>query len=451
MGLRVKGHSPAHTRPPSGGPPPGGSFGQNLPTRMAINNSGTQYYWDPVSGSDSNNGLAANTAWKTAPYVVANVPLGSIVNVIGNGVTITAGSNVDAFRWNRAGGDTAQPTTFRAVTNRGITFSTGLAANSTTIKYSLVISRGAVRLEGFKIGGRGYDSSNGEGNVGIRLDNTVTAAFSGVEFYDCEITGCGGQGVYSVSAAPNDITDVWFYRCLFHDNALDARAGLSINLDGYYGNKGTHHMYIGDDQGNDPSVQKGGYHFVVASCIFKGNMPGRHVQMGAQARNFIITSNTFYGNTGLPMNGVPESDFGGGNCEFFCAGSGAYRTGNCIVVNNIIANAKGAGAYGSGDAMSGNLVTNNLPYSLNCVNSAHDGWDPNQNWPNLYGYPGGAQLYTVGTNLTEADPKFTDPTNGNFVLLAGSPAIGTADLTYSPVLDYAGNNRNTSTPNIGAF
>lgn len=438
--------------PPPPPPPIPPTLGTSLPARLAMS-SGAQYWLDPVSGNDANDGTTPILAWKTVPHAIAVVPLGSIVNVIGSGITVSAGGNLDAFRWNRTGGDVANPTTFRCVTPRGVTLSTGLAANSTTIKYSVVVMRGALRMEGFKIGGRGYDPSNGEGNVGVRLDTTGSAAFSGVEFLNCEITGCGGQGVYSVASAPNDIADVWFYRCYLHDNALDARAGTSINLDGYYGNKGSHHMYIGDDQGNDSTVQKGGYRWVIASCIFRGNMPGRHAQLGAQARSFFIVNNTFYGNTGLPMNGVPSSPYAGDAMHLFGYDPGPYQTSDCLVVNNIMAVAKGAAVYGSGHPGLSNHVRNNLPYLLDCTPSSNDGWAASENFPNKYGYPSGADLYTRDTNLAEADPKFTSPATGGDTglhLLAGSPAIGVSEAAYTPPLDYDGNPR-TALPNLGAY
>lgn len=431
------------------------ALGEALHPRIS-QSTGAIRYWDPSNSTgtanDANDGQTRATAWRTQTKAISSVPLGGRVIVIGDGVTVTppAGDNLVGFRWNRAGGSNSLVTTFEAETWRGVRFSTGFAPGAPTYGYACGIEQPGIRLKGIKIGGRGYTTGTGEGSPGLWIFKYAKA----FELEDCEFSDIGGMGCYMVGddVYGGFIEDFWFYRCLFHDIGLDTHIGTTPPYtDGYYANKGTHMVYGPDNQGSSNDVAEGGRYGVFASCIFYGNMPGRHMQPGAAAQNMQYVNCTSYGNTGLPMNGAAVSAYAGSFIEYYNdSPSGVYRTNYNVVKNCIAALSKGSIVYGSGGGMDGNLVDNNLAYAMQNEGASHNGWSASEDYPNEYIHGSGSLLYVRGTPIPNSNPRFVNAASGDFRLQEGSPGIGVGIPEYTPPLDYYGNPFHPTTPSIGA-
>lgn len=167
--------------------------------------------------------------------------------------------------------------------------------------------------------------------------------------------------------------------------------------------------------------------------------------------------NEFYSNNAYGMNvygshnilrnnRVYNNGLRGGTNYAINIGSSAFpaNSANNLVANNLVYNNRGGGikiysnaenthvvnntVYGSGLAgiqamyyAGGNVVRNNIMYA-NAVNFSDDG---------------GQAALQVDHNLT-TNPLFTDAANGNFALLAGSPAIDAGTFVDDIALDVTG-------------
>ncbi len=122
------------------------------------------------------------------------------------------------------------------------------------------------------------------------------------------------------------------------------------------------------------------------------------------------------------------------------------------VKNNIVSTCHGSMAAGpSGGPEVANVVENNLAYNNDCSWANGSGFPSGTEYPTTNTY-GGPTMYSVGTgNLANADPKFTAPGSLDFTLQAGSPALLMSQPAFTPVTDFTGATRSSTTPSIGAL
>jgi len=248
------------------------------------------------------------------------------------------------------------------------------------------------------------------GSTGLYVNGSTDVEIDGYS-----VIGCGGQGATVVgdptTAAYPVTRRIQFWNGWYERNGVDTHGG-------YYDVRGTHHMYIGQDQGHDDAL--GGMEgWVVANHVFKGTMPGYHIEPGPQARDGLIVNNTFYYNHSADAY---ARDF----INAYANQANQYATQRLKVVNNVF--------YDSLDAvMDGSGATSTITVD------AHN---------NVYGQVARGFVtlnYTLAANLM-ADPKLDLAT---LRLQAGSPAVGHGDPGWTPPTDHDGKPR--ATADCGAF
>ena len=376
------------------------SVGTALPDRMP-ESTGTNYYVDGTSGSDSNQG-SLSAPWRTINNALATVPLsGSIINV-------RAGTYLGMHQLVNRYGSPSNPITLQPYPGEKVTLA---APPNAQLHAFLVSNGGGLRLRGFEI-------TSATALDGVKVENGKD-----VEIVGNEIHHTGRQGITvagSGTVAPTGSRNIQIWNNRFHDN-------------GGYWAAGDHSIYWGAVGSNTDGIDHTTYGGVIANNLFYSQPYGFQLQIGSQASGLIVTNNTFY-------RATAAAPAGGSIVLYTETTTPAYVTRNVLVVNNLITQAANYGVYGSGGGglMSTNLVRNNLAYG-----NAHG------DYLRYYGSTSNV-LFTLGTNVSSQNPLFVNPTGLDFRLQSGSPAVGNADPAYAPPTDFAGRGR-SGAPDLGAF
>lgn len=405
------------------------SLGAALPSRMP-ESSGATFYVDASTGSDSRTATQAqniSTPWLTINKALSTVPAGSIVRVLAGSYTSSGSSYCIVFSRVIPASNpitliahTGQDTVF--IRNASVSSGAPIPTHSGNTIGAWIHDASGLRIQEINFAVRGSTGNlgtvNGYANTYLGAEGALVDADStDIEFYRCVFKDGGGVGIRSNGTSGNPVRRLHVYNCYFEHMALDAG--------GYYGVRGTHFMY----EGAGPGQTLGGSEVtVVANCVFVGDMPGHHIQSGSQARNFIITNNTFYNNT-------PSYDFNGYCvCPWNSGDALGSRTNGGKIYNNVMLTAHHA-VYGSGSTMADNHVGRNVAFGM-----SHSYFDP------VYG---GSILFVDDGDNVIADPLLVDPANGDFTLQATSPAIEFGHADYTPTFDYLENTRVTA--DAGAY
>ncbi len=224
---------------PGAAPPPSGTFGTSLPTRLPAS-SGPQYYVS-TSGNDTTGDGSIGNPWRTPQKALNTVPLsGSIINLRTGTYAHTGGTQLT---WSRAG-SSSNPVTMRNYPGEtaSLTFSgsgsqfliTGsylkLFGEVTSTSSRLIITGSTVTsTTGIKASGGANNIDvdglhiHGLGNMGVLLGGGGTAGgsydVSDLQFYNCRINGIGdlianqNHGMYFDSCQRVTVAS-----CLIYDN-----------------------------------------------------------------------------------------------------------------------------------------------------------------------------------------------------------------------------------------
>lgn len=445
-------------------PSPG--LGSSLPSRLPFSSGVATYYVNASTGDDSRSAAQAqspSTPWRTINKAVNTVTAAGSIIELADGTYQAVGGSYALIINNRAvPGGTTNPITIRAATPGGAVI-TGSAMGGVFTIGCWINNSSGWRIDGIRF------SVQGLGSIAVQLENSTR-----VEFNRCTFVDTGEISVKTKGAPGTPATDIWFHACKFAPSGTKTwqrsgshwvgapvstqfGAGLDTGsgpggLTGYYGTRGTHYMYLGQCVGAETG-QGGSLRNVVANCLFIGNTPGRHIELGPQAVETYIVNNTFYGlEPGTYTNTDDLSyraDYAGTGVEFF-ANVSAFATRGARIVNNIFSELQGHACYGSpGFALTGNEVFNNLAFSLSNglgqMESTSDDFHQTRNGNVIFSEPGGQR--------PNADPLFVAPSkieSANLHLQSGSPARNVADPAYCPTHDFDGVARD-STPDLGAY
>jgi hypothetical protein len=295
---------------------------------------------------------------------------------------------------------------------------------------------------------RGYGGALGNyGSVAAVMDYS-----DDIEFLNCWFKECGGmhylaRGGTTSGQVANRLT---LYRCRFGGSSTGTGQFIALDeTDDYFSTKGSHSIYAGH---GDEAISSGSDNLQVINCIFHGTTPGRHIQLGPQARNNYILYNTFYGNKiGSFTRGIYQSKEAGGFIEFNQEDSRPFfAISPTLIENNLFVNCDGHAVWSGSvyDTISNITVQNNIGWQ--CLRAQnHNNVDCGLTFHRFAS--NGNVMYSLGTGNLVVDPLLTNPAGLNFVPAEGSPAINAGSkANYYPDDDFLGNTR-ASTPSIGAI
>ncbi|MCZ7590376.1 MAG: discoidin domain-containing protein [Gaiella sp.] len=366
------------------------NVGDSLPSRIG-QSSGQHYYVNGQAGSDSNPGTIS-APWRSIAKAWGSVPAGSVINV-------REGTYTSQTMLTSRSASASNPITLRAYPGESVTLSYSGGGGAAVYVANVT----GLRIQGFTV-------ANSAGD-GIKVSSS-----SDVEIIANTIYGCARQGILVGGSGTSGQTysrnvQIWSNR--ISNNGSHARYDHGI----YYGNVDV----------DDSSRQRGAIDGVIANNVFYHGRTGYHLQIGPQANGLIVTNNTFTGATSSdPYSGSAIVIWGSGH---------QYSTKNVLVVNNALAYNTNKGVQASGNATD-NTVRNNLAYA-----------NPGGDFAPTYD---GNTLFTLTSNTTGTDPRFSDRTTNNYTPQDNSPLINHADPAYAPPTDINGRPRQ-GPPDIGAY
>ena len=415
--------------------------------------SGNTYYVDLFgTGSDSRTTTQAQvrtTPWATVGHAIASVSSGSTIMCINTGNVNAPGGGVGALDVRSVTFSTSNPVTIKCETQYGIVLTSSGGPNGggtgPFVQSLVVYLATGIRIDGFQVSARGLDSGGtGGGSTGCQIEDSQR-----IEVTRCKFTNNGGSAYQTRGGTGRASGDLWCIGNIFIPTSgapsnlgcgIDASTTLPSDEPGYFSKHGTHYIYMGQDNGSGGTLS-GTVREVVANNIFSGTAPGYCVQAGPQVDTGYIVSNTMYNNRAADHNA-------GDGITPFDNGGPTYLTRNTTMKNNIITTCTGSAIFGTaGGPEVGNLVETNLAFNNDCLGAADNGWPAHTDYPPKVS-PSGSLIYTIGPNgnRTNADPKFNSPTTGDFTLQSSSPAIGVADIAFSPLTDYNEHARSPTRP-----
>ncbi len=402
---------PSSTKTPTATPPPV---------------SGTNYYVDSISGSDSNSGTSTSSPWQSLAKVsgYAFQP--------GDAVNFKRGSFWTGGLVISRSGASGQPITFR-------TYGTGAAPiieNPGQYQHSIRITGSWVVVQDFLLrnageagvriessGSHNIVQNNEATNVGIAFEmygayNLVTHNYAH-DLHMVVLTH-GGNDDYGAEGywieGPNN--EVSYNRCVncrapSYDYGYD---GGGIEFYGTADYAYVHHNYVSGAQG----------------FMEVGGGSAQHVRVA-----YNISDNNYDGLVCMHMGGTFSStinDFRIENNTYLKTMTGdGYRVLDCL---------------SSTVSTTQLIVRNNIFYSS--IQSANTGTFAHNN--NIYYMPTGAAVgYVLGSGEMQTDPLFANMDAGDYYLQSGSPAIDHG-LSLGYNTDYDGGPvPQGAAPDIGAY
>ncbi len=276
----------------------------------------TDYYVDPVSGSDGNAGTSFGAAWATTQHAADNATAGDNVFLCKTGTeTISAKIDMDT----NAGDTTSGLINFISYNSLGTAYEAGYEIQvSSSITHLLDYTSTCARVKwiGVDFNGNSNVSSHllnhsaaSEGNGTVYMCCTIRNGNSNgaemratyVQFIDCDIYGHGGDGLRSNNVASSRWTGGQVIRCKIHDNTGDGIGNLGANLFSIIGNL----IYDNGGAGIETGAASGGGTLLtIESNTIHGNTShGIELENwvstnGLSANNSIVINNTCSGNGG---------------------------------------------------------------------------------------------------------------------------------------------------------
>jgi hypothetical protein len=367
--------------------------------------SGTCYYVSPT-GSDSNAGTS------DAPFLsiqrAADVVNPGETVIVEDGVYTSSNSNMVVVS---RGGTSGAWVTFISQHPWGAKLDGQNASRSAA--FALYASY--VRVQNFEI----YGIANGAPGGATAFDIENSSGF--VNIVGNNIHGIGKictDSAYGQDAIFTAVHDVTIERNVIHDVGRFAPGenGCTNSLP-YYMNH-DHGIYID----TDPGQGYNSYNVVVQNNVFYNNARGWSIQIyPGTVDHLVIVNNTF-------------------------AFPNPYRAGQILVGTNT----------------TNSFIGNNLFYQPNIAAIDFDSDTGSQSdsltvaynlsTAGIDNYASPASGVTLSNNLANvaSTPLMVDPTNFDFRLSSGSPAIGAGTATNAPGTDYNGFPR-PNPPSIGAY
>ena len=407
----------------------------------------TVYTVDKTSSSCSDTGPGTSAQ----PFCTINA--GAAKAQAGDTVLVRAGTYAGTSTNPANSGTASGPITFTA--NPGVLISGGTQAFALS-------SRSYITVTGFTITGTSsYGISVSGGGTVVISGNTVSTA-------GLPVSGSIAAGIYLSNVAGGQVSGN-----VTHDNSSDGIAltgtttGVTVR-----GNTSFHNANQYQRNATGINVTAPG-NTVVGNLTYANEDSGINIYPGGN--NSVVTDNVTYGNGD---HGIDDLNVTGGritgNTVFYNCTTGINvegTSGSYVIENNVaVNNATGAvinptpinppGAYtNSCNRRDGNIgvwdsapATSGANYNL----VWQTGTGVEYRWAGT-AYATRAALFAATAQEAVgifADPKFANPTAGNFQLTAGSPAIDSADsaATGEQTTDLAGHPRvdDSTTPNTGA-
>jgi hypothetical protein len=360
----------------------------------------THYYYVAPSGSDSNPGTRV-APFRTVQHAADIVNPGDTV-IVNDGVYTGLRGSTTIVRLNRGGTSNAW-ITFKSANKWGAKLD---GQNFDRDGFSIGVDPAYLRIQNFEIYGTAGGASSWA--TGISADGAGSYIdIVGNNIHDigkiCTDTTKGQDGIFlnthNVTIEQNLIHDIG--RLAPGENGCQPTTGYYMNHD--------HGIYV-----------YGGNHYLIQNNIFHHDARGWSIQLYPNALdNVTIANNTF-------------------------ADPNPYRDGFIIV----------------GATITNSFITNNLFYQPTTaaidfdIVAGADGLTVANNLSTggIYSYattPTGV-IYTSNLEKQAASTLMVDPTNHNYHLKAGSPAIGAGTATKAPGTDFDGVARATP-PSIGTY
>ena len=417
---------------------------------------GTEYYVDPVTGNDSNDGLSRTTAWAHLPGTVGGGPAHQLVD--GDTVTVKGGStnncsvNIDDTTYH--GAANFDSITIRSGDLASVPWGTGRA----------IFDEQNTRFYGFGVGKGSGNPINGITIDGFEVRNIAAAASSGAP-------GNPGSCCVSIQPPPSGgvaINFVTVKRCYLHDairTVDDTGHGMEIGSSGnlliYYnlvgpniGTKGIEVSGVGGVISNNFIAYTGDHclsltratNFDVCNNLIRQDGAQVHsptflISCGASMRNDVWNNVCFDAQTtanaqqwssaigqynGSISNNFYHNTFGrlgsnnGGPGSGVCFGDGG-TTGvtNEAVINNIVlytTNLAGAASFLC-------YVNGSASPSTPCTLSYNDWWNGVAN-QTVCSYNDGAYHYFTIAGFSVSGVTFTGNQNLDPLLLGGTMPTG---------------------------
>jgi hypothetical protein len=379
------------------------TLGSKLPPRLPASR-GKTYYVDATSGNDANPGTLRRP-WRSIVNAAERVPL------TGSRIVVRAGTYEGEVIFNRRG-NPKNPVTIKPFRGERVRL-----VGSTKDLPALWVNK----ARGLRVVGLEFSASLA---TSIRIENS-----SDIEIASNHIHGSGHHGILVVGTGRSGTTgnrnvQIWANR--LHDNG---------GREGGYNLVGDHGIYLGAVSANDDGVDHRTVGAVIANNLFYDQPYGRHLQIGSQVANCIVTNNTF--------DRAYQPDPRAGSAIVFYGENNQFATSNAIVVNNIITNSARFGVTGTASqSLDGTTVVRNLLFR-NAAGAFS---------PVMYRDGRRVVVFTASSdNITGRDPRYANASAKDYRPRSGSPAAGRALLEYAPRLDITGRLRDRDHPELGAF
>jgi hypothetical protein len=388
--------------------------------------SGTNYYMDSVSGSDSNAGTSPTSPWKTLAKV--------------NGRTFQPGDAINFKRgsfWSGGLNITSSGVQGKPITYRDYGTGTAPIFENNSGQYSQ-----AIRVTGSWVVVQGLLARNA-GEAGVRLESganhnivqqvEVTNTGIGIQIYGqynlvtrnyahdlhMVVNDPGGDNDYGAEGfwiqGPNN--EVSYNRCV-NCRASSYDYGADGGVVEFFGNADNAYVHHNYGTGSNGFIEVGG-----------GSAQNVRVAYNVSANNYDAFSCVHVG------------------------GNFNSTVNNFRIENNTIVKTMSQGwvlldCMSSGVTASQFLFRNNIVYST--LKVANYGSFTHSN--NVYQMLNGASVgYSLGSGEKQANPLLVNVGGGDYHLQAGSPAIN-AGMNLGYTLDYAGKTvPQGGVPDIGAF